>query len=69
MIKNNANYISIKDLAELIDVSPKTIHRQIDKEELKAIKVGSIYRIHKKDALAWLEEKEYIVEDKNENNQ
>lgn len=68
MIKDNAHYISVRDLAELIDVGPKTIRREINRGELEAIKVGMIYRIHKEDALAWLEKKEYIVEDRNESN-
>ena len=66
MIKKEANYISVKDLAELVDVSEKTIRREITDNILKAIKVRNILRIHKKDALDWLEKKEYIKDGTNE---
>lgn len=68
MIKDNANYISVKDLAELLDISTKTIQREIHNEELSAIQVGRVFRIHKKNALKWLERKDYIAEEKYEKN-
>jgi len=63
MIKYNANYISVKDLAELVDADTKTIRREIHKGELSAIQIDRAFRIHKTDALNWLEKKNYIAED------
>lgn len=66
MIKDKANYISVKDLAELVDISDKTIRREINNHNLKAIKVSKIFRIKKSDALQWLKDKEYLLEDGDE---
>ena len=66
MKKDNTNYISVKDLAELVDIGKETIRREILKMELKSIKIGKIYRIHKQDALDWMEKKQFILEDNNE---
>ena len=68
MIREKANYISVKDLAELVDVSPKMIYRAIQNGKLSAVKPGKTLRIYKSDALQWLHKNSLIAEDSNETN-
>ncbi len=63
MIKEKANYITVKDLAELVDVGTETIRREIADSALPAKKIRNVYRIRKDDAKKWLERKDYIQED------
>ena len=67
MIKKNANYVSTIDLAELADVTSKSIIRAIKRGEIKAIRLKRAFRIHKKEALKWLEKKQYIPEESDDN--
>ncbi len=49
----NAHFISVKELAKWLRVSPRTVSRYIKQGELHAVKLGNSrkhYRISKKDA-------------------
>jgi len=58
MINKKSNYISVKDLADLVGVNTKTIYREIEKREIEVIRINKIFRIHKKKALDWIDRKE-----------
>lgn len=42
-------YLSIKELAELVGVHPNTVHNWINAGKLRAYKVGKLIRIKKED--------------------
>jgi len=66
MIDKTSFYISVIDLAELVDANDRTIRRKIEQEKLKARIYKGNYRILKSDALDWLEREKLIVEDTGE---
>ena len=66
MIDKTSFYISVIDLAELVDANDRTIRRKIEQEKLKARIYKGNYRILKSDALDWLEREKLIVEDTDE---
>jgi excisionase family DNA binding protein len=48
--------ITIEELAEMLKVSPRTIYRMLEKEELPfAIKIQGSWRFMEEDIMAWLE--------------
>lgn len=50
-------FLSVAKVGYMLDVSPLTIKKWIEKEGLPALKVGKLYRIEKKDLEEWLESK------------
>jgi len=50
-----AQYLSIKDVAEWLNVDYKTIYRLIRQQELPAAKVGGVYRIRREDVQTYVE--------------
>ena len=44
-----ANYLRVKEVAELLKVNPMTIYRHIKAKKMTAYKVGKDYRIEKKE--------------------
>jgi len=46
---------TIQDLADLLKVNHKTIRRAIDKGQLFAVQIGSVYRISQADVDAYLD--------------
>lgn len=50
-----AQYLSIKDVAEWLNVDYKTIYRLIRQQELPAAKIGGVYRIRKEDVEGYVE--------------
>jgi len=66
MIDKTSCYITVTDLAELVDANVRTIRRKIEQEKLKADIYKGSYRILKADALDWLEREKLIVEDTDE---
>ena len=48
--------ITIEELAEMLKVSPRTIYRMLEKEELPfAIKIQGSWRFKEEDFMSWLE--------------
>jgi len=47
--------LTIKQLAEFLQVSNRTIQRAITDEKLKAFKVGRDWRIKKEEVVKWIE--------------
>jgi excisionase family DNA binding protein len=48
--------ITIEELAEMLKVSPRTIYRMLEKEELPfAIKIQGSWRFKEEDIMSWLE--------------
>lgn len=48
--------ITIEELAEMLKVSPRTIYRMLEKEELPfAIKIQGSWRFKEEDVMSWLE--------------
>lgn len=56
-LDNLPDVITIKQLAEFLQVSEITIKRAIKAGDLKALKVGRSVRIEKESVLEWLEHK------------
>lgn len=48
-INLNDEFYSISELAELLKVEHKTIRRAIQRGDIKAMKIGRVYRIRKSD--------------------
>ena len=55
--------LSIKELADMLNVSQKTIRRHINSGKIKSVKLGGVHRISR-DEISTLLEGEEIVEDK-----
>lgn len=48
--------ITIEELAEMLKVSPRTIYRMLEKDELPfAIKIQGSWRFKEEDIMSWLE--------------
>lgn len=56
-LDNLPDVITIKQLAEFLQVSEITIKRAIKAGDLKALKVGKSVRIEKESVMEWLEQK------------
>ena len=54
--------LSIKQLADYLMVSERTIYRMLDRNLLPAIRIGSQWRFRKRDIDAWLDEQVHKVE-------
>lgn len=54
-----SQYLSIKDVAEWLNVDYKTIYRLIRQNELPAAKVGGVYRISREDVEHYVEQPTY----------
>ena len=50
--------LSIKETAEHLNVSTKTIYNLVEGGQIKASKVGNVWRIHPKDIKDYLDRKE-----------
>jgi PTS system nitrogen regulatory IIA component len=48
--------LSVKDIAELLNVSDKTIYRMIQSETIPCFKVGGQWRFNKTEILSWIED-------------
>jgi excisionase family DNA binding protein len=49
-------YLSIKDVAEHLNVEYKTVYRLVRQGEIPAAKVGGVYRIHRDDVSAYIQQ-------------
>ena len=54
--------LTIRQLAEYLMVSEKTVYRMLDRNELPAVRVGAQWRFRKQDIDAWLTEEVRRVE-------
>lgn len=50
--------LTIKEVAEVLNVNPRTVNRMIDRGELPAVKVGNRWRIKPEDVKDFLKTKE-----------
>lgn len=48
--------LSVKDIAELLNVSEKTIYRMIQSETIPCFKVGGQWRFNRAEILSWIED-------------
>ena len=60
---NPGQMLSIKELADMLNVSQKTIRRHINSGKIKSVKLGGIHRISREEVSALLEVEEIIDED------
>lgn len=56
-LDNLQDIVTVKQLAEFLQVSELTIRRAINAKELEAFKVGREWRIEKEKVLEWLNQK------------
>ena len=54
--------LTVEEAAKFLRVDPKTVYRLINKNELKAVAVGRIFRIEKKDLLDFIEKSKIKVQ-------
>ena len=54
-LDNLQDILTVKQLAEFIQVSELTVRRAINSNQLKAFKVGREWRIEKEAVIEWLE--------------
>lgn len=55
-LENLQDIVTVKQLAEFLQVSEQTIKRAIKAGDLKAFKVGRDWRIEREAVMAWLKE-------------
>lgn len=55
-LDNLQDVLTVKQLAEFLQVSERTIKRAIKEGDLKAFKVGRDWRIEKERVIEWLKE-------------
>jgi excisionase family DNA binding protein len=46
--------MTVQDVAEYLNVDPKTVYRMVKRGELPGFKVGGSWRFHKEDLDAWI---------------
>ncbi len=51
----DSDFLSLKEAAEYLNVKYKTVYRLVRDGKLPAVKIGGIYRIHRKDLEAYVE--------------
>ena len=56
-LNNMPDILTVKQLAEFLQVSDQTVKRAIKAGTLKAFKVGNEWRIEKEAAIEWTQEK------------
>jgi len=56
-LENLIDIVTVKQLAEFLQVNEQTIKRAIKAGELKAFKVGRDWRIEKESVIEWLKQK------------
>lgn len=56
ILKDYPEMLDVATVANLLQVTPKTIRKHIDKEDIPAIKIGKLYRIPKEWFLKYLQE-------------
>lgn len=62
----NEQLLTIKDLAEYLQVSQRTIYRLIKKRNIPYLKVGNQWRFRKQMIEEWLEGEQRVPEEKGE---
>jgi excisionase family DNA binding protein len=50
-------FMDVKEVAEYLRVSPKTVYRMIDKNRIPAIRVGKLWRFDAEAIDKWLQRK------------
>ncbi|MGE5613186.1 MAG: helix-turn-helix domain-containing protein [Bacillota bacterium] len=55
-LDNLPEILTIKQLAEFLQVSDQTIKRAIKARKLKAFKIGKDWRIEKEEVIKWVKE-------------
>lgn len=50
-------FFTVKDLADILKVSEKTIYRLIESKEIQAFKIGQSWRIKESDLQKFLEDR------------
>jgi excisionase family DNA binding protein len=53
--KEKVTMLSVRDVAEMLNVSTRTVHRLIDAKEFPAYRVGNVLRIYPQDVQQYLE--------------
>ncbi len=53
--------LTIKDVAEYLDVHPMTVYKYVKGKKIPAFKIGSNWRIRRESMQKWIEENERIL--------
>jgi excisionase family DNA binding protein len=48
------NAMTVQDVADYLNVDPKTVYRLVNRGDLPGFKVGGSWRFHKEDLDAWI---------------
>ena len=48
------NAMTVQDVADYLNVDPKTVYRLVNRGELPGFKVGGSWRFHQEDLDAWI---------------
>ncbi|MHB1000418.1 MAG: helix-turn-helix domain-containing protein [Armatimonadota bacterium] len=59
-------YLSVEEISSMLQINPKTIRRHIRDGKLKAVKVGSQWRVKREDLNSYMDSREIIKEQKKE---
>ena len=49
-----ANAMTVQDVAEYLNVDPKTVYRLVNRGDLPGFKVGGSWRFHREDLDTWI---------------
>ena len=55
LVRNIAEYYSVAEIAEILNVSKQTIKKMIRLGELDAYFIGNLYRVKRTDFDSWIE--------------
>ncbi len=58
LLKDYPEILDVATVARLLQVTPKTIRKHIENNEIPAIKIGKLYRIPKEWFLGYLQEQQ-----------
>ena len=65
---NQGQMLSIKELADMLNISQKTVRRHINSGKIKSVKLGGVHRISREEVSSLLDVEE-IVDTEHTNNE
>lgn len=56
-----ATAITVQDVAEYLNIDPKTVYRMVNRGDLSGFKVGSSWRFKRDDLDAWIAKQQEVA--------
>lgn len=58
----NENAMTVQDVAEYLNVDPKTVYRMVNRGDLPGFKVGGSWRFHRSDLDEWILQQKAVAQ-------